>query len=472
MTGARFPTLPVLLVDDEVRALQGFEIALRSGGIDHVLCCPNSEEVMPLLSRQEIEVMLLDLWMPGVSGEEILSKVAQEYPAIPVVIVTGVNEVDTAVRCIKGGAFDYLVKPIDKNRLVTTVGRAIDLRELQRENSMLKVGLLSAELKNPEAFSAIAHGSHAMRSIFQYVEAIAGTSQPVLITGETGVGKELIARVIHTVSGRKGAFIPVNAAGLDDNIFADTLFGHRKGAFTGADETRDGLIGQAAGGTLFLDEIGDLSSISQIKLLRLVQEREYFPLGSDVLKRTDTRIIVATNQDIQALLQSGKLRKDLYYRLYTHHVHVPSLRERMEDLPVLVDHFLEETSAALGKKKPTPPKELFALLRSYPFPGNVRELKSMIIDAVSSHRRGVLSLECFRKAIGHQEPITPAAADLFSQGRESPLAFSEKLPTIRQAERWLIAEAMRRAGGNQAIAARMLGITRQALNRRLRRAER
>jgi len=471
MSVSRFPHQPVLLVDDEVRTLQGFEIALRSGGIDHVLSCQNSGEVMPLLSRKDIEVMLLDLWMPDVSGEEILSRVTQEFPMIPVIIVTGANDIDTAVRCIKSGAFDYLVKPIDKNRLLTTVGRAIERRELQRENSMLKVGILFAELKHPEAFSAIVHGSQAMRSIFQYVEAIAETSHPVLITGETGVGKELVAKAIHTISGRQGAFVPVNVAGLDDNVFADTLFGHRKGAFTGADETREGLIGRAAGGTLFLDEIGDLCSASQVKLLRLVQEHEYLPLGSDMHKRTDARIVVATNLDVKTLQQPGKLRKDLYYRLDTHHVHVPPLRERLEDLPVLVDHFLREASQMMGKPKPTPPRELLVLLKSYHFPGNIRELKSMIIDAVSNHRKGVLSLACFRQAIGQEEPAGKTASDLPSPEEEPPLACPDRLPTLKQAERWLVAEALRRAEGSQVIAARMLGISRQALNQRLKRNE-
>ncbi len=470
MSDGKFPAHPVLLVDDEVHALHGFEIALRSGGISNVLALADGVEVLPLLARQEVELLLLDLWMPRLSGEEVLVQVAQSHPEVPVIVVTGVNDVDTAVRCIKSGAADYLVKPVDKNRLLTTVGRGIELRELHRENTRLRRGLLVADLEHPEVFADIVHAGQAMRAVLQYVEAIARTVHPVLITGESGVGKELVARAIHAASGLTGRFVAVNVAGLDDNVFADTLFGHRKGAYTGADEARDGLIAQAAGGTLLLDEIGDLSAASQLKLLRLLQEREYHPLGSDLPKRTDARIVVATNQDPQLLGRSGKLRGDLYYRLSTHHVHVPPLRSRLDDLPALVQCFLEEAARDQGRKPPTVPKELLPLLRSYSFPGNVRELRSLVVDAVSRHRAGILSLESFRRVIGG--PTTghgSATSDAAAGDDASLLASADRLPTIQQAGQQLIAEALRRAGGNQAVAARMLGISRQALNRRLNR---
>ena len=205
---------------------------------------------------------------------------------------------------------------------------------------MLKTRVLQGKVDQPEAFSEIITVSSRMDSIFQYIEAVAASPRPVLITGETGVGKELIARVVHKLSNRPGAFTPVNVAGLDDNVFTDTLFGHRKGAFTDAREARGGLLEQASGGTLFLDEIGDLSPASQVKLLRLLQEGEYLPLGSDVAKRSDARIVVATNQDLENLLSAKKFRKDLYYRLCDHHIRIPPLRDRLEDLPVLVEHFL------------------------------------------------------------------------------------------------------------------------------------
>jgi DNA-binding NtrC family response regulator len=467
MTADTYPPSPVLVVDDEAQALTSLEFALRSGGIDNILTCQDSRQILSLLANREIEVMLLDLWMPHLSGEELLTSASAELPELPIIIITGVDEVETAVRCMRSGAFDYLVKPVDKERLLTSVSRAIELRDLRRENLRLRKSLLSSGLEHPEAFSSIVAGNEAMRSIFQYVEAIARTSQPVLITGETGVGKDLIARALHTLSGRDGEFVAVDVASLDDNVLADTLFGHRKGAFTGADETRRGLVDQAAGGTLFLDEIGDLSNASQVKLLRLLQEREYRPLGSDMPKRSDARILVATNQDVVLSLPSGKFRKDLYYRLSTHHVHLPPLRERLDDLPLLVDHFLEEASLALQRKKPTPPPELFALLGAYSFPGNIRELRSMVFDAVSSHRSRMLSMDQFKKAIDQVDP-RPGARATRAPERPIPAAPSD-MPTLRNAEQALIAEALERAKGSQGVAARLLGISRQALNRRLRR---
>jgi len=467
MTESFYPQLPVLMVDDEVQALNSFEMVLRSASMNHILRCQDSRKVMEIFSSQEIEVMMLDLSMPHVSGEELLLLVTKDHPEVPVIVITGSNDVDTAVACMKTGAFDYMVKPVEKSRLISGVKRAIELRELQRENKSLRAHVLSDRLEHPEAFSEIVTESPVMRSIFQYIESISVSPQPILITGETGVGKELVSKAIHRLSQRKGAFVPVNVAGLDDNVFADTLFGHKKGAFTGADQARNGLVEQASGGTLFLDEIGDLSPVSQVKLLRLLQDGEYFPLGSDVGKRSDARVVVATNQNIQALQESGKFRKDLYYRLCCHQIHLPPLRERREDLPVLLDHFIEKASETLGKKKPTPPGELLALLSTYGFPGNVRELQSIILDAVSSHKSGKLSMEGFKSYLRQKQPTLEADPKHLSQGERFLVSFSEPLPTLKQTEQLLISEAMKRARRNQATAAQLLGITRQALNKRL-----
>ena len=462
-----YPQLPVLMVDDEAQALNSFELVLRSSSMNHILRCQDSRNVMAIFSGQEIEVMMLDLSMPHVSGEELLSMVTKDFPEVPVIVITGSNDVDTAVACMKTGAFDYMVKPVEKSRLISGVKRAIELRELQRENRLLRAHVLSDMVEHPEAFSEMITNSPIMRSIFQYIESISMSPQPILVTGETGVGKELIAQSIHKLSRRKGAFVPVNAAGLDDNVFADTLFGHRKGAFTGADQSRSGLVEQASEGTLFLDEIGDLSPVSQVKLLRLLQDGEYFPLGSDVGKRSDARVVVATNQDIQALQESGKFRKDLYYRLCGHQIYIPPLRERREDLPVLLDHFLEKASETLSKKKPTPPRELLALLSTYRFPGNIRELQSVVLDAVSGHKSGKLSMEVFKSYIRQKQPASDCDPKHLLPGENALVSFSEQLPTLRQTEQFLISEAMKRASGNQALASQWLGITRQALNKRL-----
>jgi DNA-binding NtrC family response regulator len=250
-----YPSLPVLMVDDEAEALDSFETALLLASINNIIRCQDSRDVMRLLSSQEIEVMLLDLSMPHVSGKELLAIVTKDFPEVPVIIITGSDDVESAVACMISGAFDYMVKPVEKSRLISGVKRAIEFRELQRENRLLKARVLSGEMEHPEVFSEIITDSEAMRSIFQYIEAISNTSQPVLITGETGVGKELVARAIHKLSNRKGDFVPVNVAGLDDYIFADTLFGHLKGAFSSADQPRSCMIVQASGGSLFLDVI-------------------------------------------------------------------------------------------------------------------------------------------------------------------------------------------------------------------------
>jgi len=460
-----YPGLPVLMVDDEAQALDSFETVLLLASINHIIRCQDSREVMPLLSNREIAVMLLDLSMPHITGEELLSFVTKEFPEIPVIVITGSDDVETAVACMKSGAFDYMVKPVEKSRLISGVKRAIELRELQRENRLLKARVLSGEMEHPEVFSEIITDSEAMRSIFQYIEAISNTPQPVLITGETGVGKELVARAIHKLSNRKGDFVPVNVAGLDDNIFADTLFGHKKGAFTGADQPRSGMIELASGGTLFLDEIGDLSPASQVKLLRLLQDGEFFPLGSDIVKYSDARVVVATNQNLQALQESGKFRKDLYYRLRAHHIHIPPLRDRYEDLPVLVDHFLEKASKALGKEKPSPPEELSRLLATYPFPGNIRELESMIFDAVTSCKTERLSLEPFRSYIRQDESVAKTGA---TGQPDAASSLKKRMETISHAtEKQMIIDALNKSGQNRTKAAQLLGISRRTLQNKI-----
>jgi DNA-binding NtrC family response regulator len=459
--------LPALVVDDESQTLHSCRIVLRLSGINNVICCQDSRQVLNILSSQEIGVMLLDLSMPHISGNDLLPKIREEHPEIPIIIITGANDVDMAVECMKKGCFDYMVKPVEKSRLISGVKRALELRDLERENKLLKNRILNHRIERPDVFSEIITRNMKMRSIFQYIEAIALTSQPVLITGETGVGKELMAKAIHNLSLLKGPFIGVNVSGLDDNLFADTLFGHKKGAYTGALEEREGLVEHASKGTLFLDEIGDLSPVSQVKLLRLIQECEYLPLGSDIVKHSFVRIIVATNQDLQDLMNKTLFRKDLYYRLQTHHVHIPPLRERMDDLPLLLDYFLEQSAKSLGKKKPITTKNVLTMLAAYDFPGNVRELQSIIFDAVSKTATRQISLDVFKTHILKDSEVKGEVSDYVQNIPESLLSFSEKIPTLKEATRFLIMEAMKRADGNQTIAARFLGISQQALSRRL-----
>ncbi|MDZ7641352.1 MAG: sigma-54 dependent transcriptional regulator [Desulfurivibrio sp.] len=471
MDTATYPDSPILLVDDEEHALASFDIALKSHGLNNTIRCADGRQVAEIVNSREIAIVLLDLIMPHVSGQEILTKLGEEHPAIPVIVITGVNEVETAVECMRQGAFDYIVKPLDGERLLPSVNRALEIRRLRRENSRLADGFFKAEIKHPEAFSAIITEDPKMRAIFQYCEAVAESRQPVLITGETGVGKEEIARSLHRLSGLQGKFVAINVAGLDDQLFTDTLFGHAKGAFTGAERARPGLVEKAKGGTLFLDEIGDLSPASQVKLLRFLETREYYPLGSDQAKSSDARILVATHQEVDKLREQELLRKDLYYRLKTHHVHIPPLRERIGDIPLLLEHFLAEAAREYRKRKPVYHQEIIPLLKNYSFPGNIRELKSMVFDAMSNHRARLLRTETFIKAVhgklgGPERGVGGVPAGTLDSDWVRQL---DRLPTLKTAALVLVQEALRRSGNNQRVAASLLGITPQALNQRLRR---
>lgn len=462
-----FPELPILIIDDEENALDSFEITLNSNGIENIRICQDSREVMSRLKNEKFELIMLDLTMPHLTGEELLPLIVQDYPEIPVIIITGDIEVETAVKCMQVGAFDYMVKPVEEKRLVSGIKRAIDRNRLHRENMNLKQQFLyTRKLQNPDAFASIVTRSTAMISILKYIEVIATSPEPVLLTGETGVGKELMARACYKAGSRGGEFVAVNVAGLDDTIFSDTLFGHLKGAFTDAYQSRRGLIEQAAGGTLFLDEIGDLSHSSQVKLLRLLQEHEYFPIGSDIPRHTDAHIIASTNRDIGKLLDSGQFRKDLYYRLDVHHIHIPPLRQHRDDIGLLTEYFLEEAARTYEKKKPTPPPELFILLENYGFPGNIRELRSMVFNAVSAHTSGMLSLQSFRKALDSKQKNNHFATDAGPADHPWLNGFNP-LPTLKQMEQLLLREALKQAKGNQTIASQILGITRQTLINKL-----
>ncbi|MFC1735285.1 sigma-54-dependent transcriptional regulator [Candidatus Hydrogenedentota bacterium] len=460
------PLLPIVVVDDEPEVTTGFELILKSGGMNNVLSVHDGDSVLNVLNSREVGVITLDLMMPGLSGQEILSRIVSDYPEVPVIVVTGVDDIDTAIECMRSGAFDYMVKPVEESRLTSGVLRAVELRALREEHVSFRERLLHGELEQPEAFSAIVTNNSSMYAAFHYVETIAKTNRPVLITGETGVGKELVATAIHSLSARTGEFVAINAAGLDDSVFADTLFGHTKGAFTSAEEARSGMLAQSTGGTLFLDEIGDLGEPSQIKLLRLLQFDEYLPIGADVPKKSDARIVAATNKDPAALEQANVMRRDLFFRLRTHHIHIPPLRDRLDDLPLLVDHFLEEAARTLDRKKPTPPKELFTLLATYHFPGNIRELETMVFEAVSHHKSGILSMDVFKRHIQGKRSVSgpPSRA---SQQAESPFSLFEEIPTLKEAQKLLIEEAMRRANGNQTVAAQLLGISQPGLSKAL-----
>ena len=402
------------------------------------------------------------------SGQALLEEITATYPDIPAIVMTATHDLETAVQCMRAGALDYLAKPVDKDRLVSSVRRALELRALREEVCSLKERLLSdtpparglCRDRDPEPDHARALS--LCRSHCPVAAAGAHHRRNGYGQGADGAGRASARRP-------RGDFVAVNVAGLDDQVFSDTLFGHTRGAFTGADRPRDGLITCAEEGTLFLDEIGDLAAVSQVKLLRLLQEGTYYPLGADRPRQSRARLVVATNRDVVQDVHTGTFRKDLYYRLRAHHLQLPPLRARRDDLALLVNHCLAKAAAALHKPVPTPPLALYQLLNTYTFPGNVRELEAMVFDAVARHQGGSLSLQAFKDAIGAERPLL--AGDRLSASALPALGpwEAEPLPTLHEAEEALMAAALRQAAGNQGVAAGLLGLSRQALNKRLRR---
>jgi len=454
----------VLIVDDDEVIVELYSAILDAAGYSRRLHCNDSRNVMGLLRSNDVTVVLLDLYMPHISGQELLEQIVREFPEVPVIILTLEDKIDVAVDCMKIGAFDFMTKPVDENRLVNSTAHAIRVHELQSEVRALSRTHGRADLSRPEVFEGIVSQSPAMLTVFAYIEAIADSPKSVLVTGESGTGKELVARAVHDASGRTGEFVAINVSGLDDTVFSDTLFGHRRGAFTGADGVRKGLIERAADGTLFLDEIGDLDNAAQVKLLRLLQDGEYYALGSDMPTKSTARVVAATNADLRGKQQDGSFRKDLYYRLMSHHVRIPALRERPGDLPLLLRHLVDESAALLGRESPSIPARLADVLAPYPFPGNVRELQSLVHDAMSRTSRDELAIETFIDYVeDHREESV-----LLASGN---LRFGDPLPTLQDVEEVLFREALARTGGNQTAAARMIGVSQSTLSRRARRSD-
>jgi len=463
-------SLPIMIVDDEPTALELLASILKQRGYLNVAAFVNPLQARNHFDHNEVAAAVLDLRMPGIKGQELLAHIAQRTPKVPVIIVTAENQVETAIDCMRAGAVDYIIKPVSIPRLLDSVASAVEMHTIAREL------LLAPALPDRSPFAnieSILTCSQEMKDQLRYLEIVSRSGQSVLITGETGVGKELFSRAVHTLSGRSGQFVSINVAGLDDLMIADTLFGHRKGAYTGAVDSRDGLVKRAAEGTLFLDEIGDLSDSSQIKLLRLIQEREYYPVGSDTLMTSSARIVLATNRDLKALVGEGRFRRDLYYRLSAHRVNIPPLRSRQEDIPLLLDHFLEEAAAEMRRKKPGYRQDLVDLLLDYSFPGNVRELQAIVFDAVARTPDDRITVETVRTILSQDGGIIARAQsnspleEGLSAGQKPAVAFAT-FPTLNQAEDELVRLALELSAGNQGKAAALLGISRQALNKRLR----
>ena len=459
--------IKLLIIDDESDFRESIALYFLDAGYT-VFEASNGREGIEVFGQERPDIVFTDLRMPVMDGFEVISGISAVSPETPIIVISGTGLVKEAIQAMRLGAIDYIIKPIlVMDELDLVIKRALRESSLLREIDLLKDTLLSGQLRHQEAFAEITTQCPAMIDIMKYLEAISITAQPVLITGETGTGKDLFAQAVHKISGRSGTFVAVNVAGLDDQMFSDTLFGHVKGAFSGADQCREGLLVQAAHGTIFLDEIGDLREASQIKLLRLLQEGEYYPLGSDVPRKTNARMVIATHRDLRGMAKEGSFRSDLYYRLCAHQIKIPPLRERNSDIPLLLDSFLLNAAEAFGKKKPTPPPELCSYLTTYDFPGNVREMKAMVFDSMARHNHGILSIESFRDAIGSEFMAKAAVNSTLKRSIILHDGAIQRMPTLDEAEAILIEQALEQGGGNQGVAALYLGISRNALNKKI-----
>ncbi len=454
----------VLLVDDEPSWLMTLEVLLsRNTEVGEVVSLSDSRQVMETLARQEFALVLLDYSMPGLSGETLLQMISRDYPDLPVMVLTGHNQVDTAVACMRAGASDYFIKSQEEDRLVAAVRRVLAWQAQKRENERLKKGLLGGRLEQPQAFADLVCQSPSMAAVCHFIEAIAAGRDAVLIEGEGGTGKKLLAQALHRASGVTGELVTQNLDGLDDTQFALALFGHAAGAVPSLTNASAGLIEQSAGGTLLLEGIDSLNEDCQLQLLRVLQDGQFKPVGAEKPRRVHSRFVFTSRRNLLRLVEDGSFRRDLNHRLQAYHLQVPPLRERTEDIAPLLDLFLRQAAQQYSKRIPTPPRELLILLRSYHFPDNVAELRDMVFNAVSRHSSHKLSMETFRTAMGRVD------GEVRARGAQTDEAviFGEELPTIRSLMQQLVLEAMERAQGNQTVMADMLGISRPALNKRL-----
>jgi len=454
----------ILIVDDEKEELHAYKFLLESMGLKDITILDDSRNVLETLEQLDSPVVFLDLNMPKKSGKEVLKEIKAQMPHVPVIICTANSDLETAVQCLKLGAHDYLVKPISMSTFGSALRNASEIGSLRTELLSLKRIGTETGLKNPENFKSMVTQNSTMEGIFHYIESIAKSGQPVLVLGETGAGKELVAKAIHDSSGLKGEFVAVDVSGLDDSLFSDTLFGHAKGAYTGADSNRPGLVERAAGGTIFLDEIGDLNETSQVKLLRLMQERIYYPLGSDKPKQCQARIVAATNKDLNAMtVAGGSFRRDLYYRLSTHLIKLPALRERKEDIALLTEYLAEEAARGMGKPVPVFSTQAMRMLTAHDFPGNIRELKTYIYDAVARCTGDVMEDRFIAERLGE---LTREQTVQIISGEPLEQIFGH-FPTLEEITQYAVTSAMKSANNNQSQAAKLLGISKQALNKRI-----
>jgi DNA-binding NtrC family response regulator len=439
----------ILVVEDDERFRRTLTDVLGAHGYE-VLSTPDGLSALDVLQDVNIDLIISDLVMPGMRGEALVAHVTSTFPEIPVVAITAFGSVEDALELTRGGAGDYLTKPFRTRALLMSIDRLLDQTRLRREQARLRRAM-------GDHLEGIVAASEPMRHLFERIRRVATSPAPVLITGESGTGKELVARAIHRASG-KGAFVPVNCAALPVQLLESELFGHARGAFTGADREKKGLLEAADGGTLFLDEIAELPLALQPKLLRAVEAREIRRVGDLEGRAVDVRLLAATHRDLRALAEAGDFREDLFWRLHVLHLDVPPLRERRADIPLLVESFLSGLAAREMAPKPRLSPSALAALVELPWPGNVRQLFNVLERAVAFADDAEIGLEELPdevRSAGHGAAFVRAAA-----GRQLTLA---------EVERDYVFETLRRTGGNKTRAAELLGIPRRSLYRRLER---
>ncbi|MGC8735364.1 MAG: sigma-54-dependent transcriptional regulator [Dissulfurimicrobium sp.] len=471
------PGRPVVLVADDDRSLREFlEILLQKDGYDVVLAASGDEALGILKDRADVSVVLSDIRMPGMDGVALLREVKKVRPQTPVILITAFGSMDSAVSAMKEGALDYITKPFRIDEIRKVIRQAVSFNAGNKGGTVSggaeAVGAYLPE-KAPKAARCdrMLAASPAMLKIFELIPRVASSPSSVLITGESGTGKELVARAIHNLGNRAGMpFVVVNASGIPENLLESELFGHERGAFTGALAARRGLFAQADKGTIFLDEIGELSMALQAKLLRVVQEKTFTPLGGEREVRVDVRIISATNRDLEEEVMARRFREDLYFRLNVIHIHMPPLRERQEDIPILVQYFLDKYSKEQGKEVQGISSYAMEALTGYHFPGNVRELENIIERSVTLAASNLilpdsLSISRFKEG-GKRDPDTKDA-DTLQIDPDIPDEGLDMEAFLAGIERRLLLKAIKRANGVKTEAAALLGMNFRAFRYRL-----